>query len=426
MSKILGPKVLEYRLRPAFLKDLVWPDARNIKVIQDVEEINRILDYMASQTRIIYAKRGADANLAHNSYIYVDNKKVILTVLGYDGCCRKREYGFWLDERVESMLTGTEVWKEMNRVYFVKPLSKIAETEEEEEIIGKFTKRIRKQNEMKHLCAAIPYTYTKFMRGGKPVKKRVAKVWCYDMNSCYGAVLRNKIPDFEHPMYNHIVRENEIGFLPEEGCTLVHEGEFAYIAFPLMDSPFRSWVDEIYELKKNSPKGSYEKEDAKARLVRGIGNYEHSNMLMRAYIVNTANEIIQSLMDKNTIFCNTDCIHSTVERNDLLTGEGIGQFKLEYSGDVGYSGHSYQFGHGIPKVPSASKRKFKRGWDIVTDKLPPEQHTKYYLDYLETKIKERKQCIISRKTQSQDKPFVVRTTPLREVILRLSMRGIHV
>lgn len=403
MSNILGRKGLEYRTRPEFLKDLVWPDARNIKVIQDVEEINRILQYMQSQTNIIYAKRGADAGLSHNSYIYLDGQKVILTVMGYDGCLRKREYGFWLDERVESMLTGTEIWQEMNRVYYVKSLSKIAKDEEQEQVIKQFDTKKRKRNKMKHSFAAIPLTFTKFMRGEKRLKATKVKVWCYDMNSCYAAVLRDKIPDFEHPMIDHVVQPGEIGFLPEEGCTLVHEGEFAVIAFPLIESPFRKWVDDIYEIKRTSPKGSYEREDAKARLVRGIGNYENSNMLMRAYIVNTANEIMESLIDKNTILCNTDSLHSLVERKDLKIGDGVGQFKLEYVGRVEYHGHDY-------KQVEKPKEKPKK---------------KYYFDFDELKIKEKPKCTISRKTQSQEQPFVVKTIPLNDFISKLSMKGIQ-
>lgn len=400
MSGILGPKGLEYKTRPEFLKDLIWPDARNIKVIQDVEEINKILTYMKSQTNIIYAKRGADAGLSHNSYIYTDGKKVILTVMGYDGCLRKREYGFWLDERVESMLTGTEIWQEMNRVYYIKPLSRIAKDEEQEKVIREFDRKKKKRNKMKHNFAAIPLTFTKFMKGEKRLKSKKQKVWCYDMNSCYAAVLRDKIPDFEHPMIDHVVQAGEIGFLPEEGCTLVHEGEFAVIAFPLIDSPFRKWVDEIYEVKKNSPKGSYEREDAKARLVRGIGNYENSNMLMRAYIVNTANEIMESLMDKNTILCNTDSLHSLVERPDLSVGEGVGQFKLEYVGEVSYNGHDY----------------------VQIEKPKEKPKKKYYLDFEELQIKENTRCITSRKTQQQEKLLDVKTIPLSELISKLSTK----
>lgn len=404
MSGILGPKGLEYRTRPEFLKDLIWPDARNIKVLQDVEEVNKILQYMNSQTKIIYAKRGADAGLSHNSYIYVDGQKVILTVMGYDGCLRKREYGFWLDERVESMLTGTEIWQEMNRVYYIKPMSKIAQDKEQEEVIKQFDLKKRKRNKMKHSFASIPLTFTKFMRGERRVQATKVKVWCYDMNSCYAAVLRDKIPDFDHPMIDHIVQKGEIGFIPEEGCPLVHEGEFAYIAFPLIDSPFRKWVDDIYEIKRNSPKGSYEREDAKARLVRGIGNYENSNMLMRAYIVNTANEIMQSLIDKNTILCNTDSLHSLVERKDLLIGDGVGQFKLEYVGRVEYKGHDYK----QTEKPKEPKKK------------------KYYFDFEELKIKENTKCTTFARTRQLAKQFVVKTIPLSEVISKLSMKGIRV
>ena len=37
-------------------------------------------------------------------------------------------------------------------------------------------------------------------------------------------------------------------------------------------------------------------------------------------------------MDKNTIYCNTDCVVSLVPRPDIVVSDKVGDFKIEHQG----------------------------------------------------------------------------------------------
>lgn len=401
MSKVVKTSEYERRQRKKFFQDLVWPNARYIKVIFDLEEINRILEYMYSCTNVIIGPRPRrGASLSTKSYIYLDKDKVILTVMGYDGCFRMREYGFWLDDRTESMIGGYDVWQDLESVYRVKSIKRIAKTDEEKEIIDKFTVSREvmnnKRKQKKHNLSAAELRYSESKE-----KRKEDNIYCYDLNSAYGAIARDKMPDFNHPTFDTVVGKNEVGFNPEKGLLLAHEGEYAIVAFPLIDSPFREWIDKRFKEKQTAKKGSIEKEDAKAKLVKGWGYYENINLLYRAYIVNTLREYMMSIKDKNTIYINTDCIHSRVPRPDLELGEGIGQWKLEHVGKVSYPDAKYIDEKGRIKNPTQTKKKL------------------YEFNYIKRRIEK---CTTLEKTRKQEKQSFGKILSLSEVISKLSTK----
>lgn len=199
------------------------------------------------------------------------------------------------------------------------------------------------------------------------------KVYVYDLNSAYANILQDKIIDTYHWRENSKVRANEIGFIFDDDLTLVYPGGEADRVYPLIDSPFKEYVTKWYKIKKNAPKGSKERAEAKAYLNYLVGCWQNHNPFLRAYVVNSCNKVILDLLHKygdKICMWNTDAIYST-EPLDLPIGQEIGQFKIEYEGLFRQSGNTYQKVD-IDEVSfrGVSKCLFKKGYNILTDPLP--------------------------------------------------------
>ena len=209
-------------------------------------------------------------------------------------------------------------------------------------------------------------------------------VYCYDLNSAYANVLKDKIIDTYNWRTCDEVGDGEIGFKFNNNLKLVHKGEgVAYRVYKLIDSPFKEYVKKYYDIKKNAPSGSREKKVAKAYLNYCVGLWQNHNPFLRAYVVNTCNEYIEKYIEKyNDIVCmwNTDAIYTTEPIEELDIGTEIGQWKLEYEGMFRQKQTSYQ------KVDKeevtyrgVSKCLFKKGFNLLTDKLPA-HNFKYYFN----------------------------------------------
>ena len=109
------------------------------------------------------------------------------------------------------------------------------------------------------------------------------------------------------------------------------------------------------------------------------------NPWLRAWIVGSCNELISSLIDKDTLFWNTDSIVSRRPRPDLTIGDEIGEWKLEHEGEVAYWGNAYQWNQDKPTYRGVPKGDFPEGWDILVDDTPTHSNP-YYFDYKEMKI----------------------------------------
>ena len=209
-------------------------------------------------------------------------------------------------------------------------------------------------------------------------------VYCYDLNSAYANVLKDKIIDTYNWRSYDEVGDDEIGFNFDNNLTLVHKGEgLAFRVYKLIDSPFKEYINKYYTMKKNAPSGSREKKVAKAYLNYCVGLWQNHNPFLRAYVVNTCNEYIYKYIEKyKDIVCmwNTDAIYTTEPIEELEIGTEIGQWKLEYEGMFRQKQTSYQ------KVDKeevtyrgVSKCLFKKGFNLLTDKLPP-HNFKYFFN----------------------------------------------
>ena len=130
-----------------------------------------------------------------------------------------------------------------------------------------------------------------------------------------------------------------------------------------------------YNKKKNST--GVEKETAKAMLNLPIGYTQRYNPFLRSYIVHRCNFQIFDLIDKDSLFWNTDAIFSRRRRTDLKIGDNIGEFKEIHYKVVRYIGNVYQLDKEIPVyrgIPKAWFRAFEREngrpFDLLLDDIP--------------------------------------------------------
>ena len=202
----------------------------------------------------------------------------------------------------------------------------------------------------------------------------------YDINSSYSYAMLNKMPDTSVPFRSGTVKTDEIGFREngEGNFVPVFEGHFSLWIFPLMESPFKRFVETWYKRKVNS-KDDNERIKAKGILNYCIGYLQRTNPFLRATIIYYANKKIEDLIDNDTLYCNTDAIIS-LKPLDLDIGPNIGQFKVEHKGKFAYNGYNYQWNNDIPSYRHISKAWFKKDFDILKDEPPKTGNTVQFVN----------------------------------------------
>ena len=143
---------------------------------------------------------------------------------------------------------------------------------------------------------------------------------------------------------------------------------------PAIESPFKHFVEQYYAKRKKA-KG-IEKEKIKQILNYAVGYIRRKNPFIHSCILSRSRYYIESLIDENTLYSNTDSIVSKERRLDLekLIGTEIGQFKVEHKGSFAYTGSGYQWNYESPSIRGRSKEWFKNaypnGFDILKDEIP--------------------------------------------------------
>ena len=206
---------------------------------------------------------------------------------------------------------------------------------------------------------------------------------CYDRRSAYSAAMLEPIPNTNvTPRRNDFVRKGEIGFKEtERGITrenhlyaIFEEGYIADYIFPAIESPFKHFV-EYYFSKRAKAKG-IEADKIKQTLNYAVGYIRRKNPFIHSCILSRARYFIEELIDKDTLYSNTDSIVSRTKRPDLdvLVGDNIGEFKVEHKGSFAYNGSGYQWNKDLPSIRGRSKEWFKNaypnGFDILKDEIP--------------------------------------------------------
>lgn len=206
-------------------------------------------------------------------------------------------------------------------------------------------------------------------------EQRLDNCYGYDLNSAYSAaMLRGWIDTSKPPQIKRIDPEKEVGFeVDDEGVLRIKRFGFCNVVFPKMDVPdgVRRYVLHYYSIKKNA-KTKEEKINAKRYLNYIVGFFQRVNPWLRAWVVCSCNEMIEELLDENSLFWNTDSIVSRVRRPDLEAdvGLGIGQWKIEHEGTIAYRGLAYQWNHDKPTYRGVVKSWFPDDYDILRDDLP--------------------------------------------------------
>ena len=152
------------------------------------------------------------------------------------------------------------------------------------------------------------------------------------MNSCFLSFLDYPLPGNKIKREWDIVGSNEIGFIDDMGyLKVVKKGELARWIFDKVKyHSLTSFKHDMYNHKLKS-KNEEENEFWKDCIVKSIGYLKYVNVFLRSMILHYAKERILRVMDKNTIYCNTDSIISLKPRSDLDMGTGCGQFKTEHT-----------------------------------------------------------------------------------------------
>ena len=238
--------------------------------------------------------------------------------------------------------------------------------------------------------AKCEYSAKPFLYYNKKYNKTRQQAYGYDLNSAYSWAMLQPIPDTTKIVgKNRIVKNGELGFKSiinetidnfVEDLVLVLPGKNADIIFAEMPSPFERFVKTWYNRKKNA-KNKADKIKAKGVLNYSIGYFQRKNPYIRATIISRCNNLIKSLVNESTLFCNTDSLVSYTRRFDIEQNLGleVGQWKLEHEGMFAYVGFNYQWNKDIPTYRGVPKSWFPENYDILSDGIPKFGNV-YYLN----------------------------------------------
>lgn len=321
--------------------------AKKIEFIKDVKYFNELLSYCKKYYNIIYSK--PELPLLYNAYIEVKEVRIELTFKDAYGACT---YIFRLDGQEDKQcISGIEAFRTL-QMYCKTPKMHVG-------------------------FSASPFLW----KNDKYENKRTY-AYCYDMNSAYAYALIQPMPDVwkcKKPQSKY-VEDGEIGF--NEFGQRITSG-FAPFVFPLVESPYKGFVDKWYGVKSTTTDAD-EKMKAKNYLCFAVGYMQRYNPFIRAQVLGIAQEVMENLIDENTLYCNTDSIITRTKRDDLVIGKGLGEWKLEKEGEFAFVGFNYQWNYDVPSYRHKSKSWFNKGWDILKDEAPITGNL-YTYDY--TKIK---------------------------------------
>lgn len=222
---------------------------------------------------------------------------------------------------------------------------------------------------------------------------------CYghDVKSSYSWAMKNgEFPDLKGPFRkteiwndNSLVQQDEIGFREyEDRLIVVKSGGNAEIIFKkLKQNPFIKYIDKYFKLKENTT--GIERQKFKDMLNYVVGYSLRKNPFIYTCILHYARIRIERLVDKDTLYCNTDSLVSKSRRLDIeeQCGNELGNFKLEHKDETfAFKNGAYQWNKTIPSARGISKQWYENGFDILVDKLPNNDFNKYVFDRENMKI----------------------------------------
>ena len=310
----------------------------------NLEQMKEILAYVKEYFSYSYSKPPTDRRI--KAEVYIDDCPKNLKVTGrYINSVKLTTYIFSKDgKEVELEPSVSDTYREM-----------IKKTEDYHDLI--------KDDGYMDNFTSSPLLFSDYRYFYKP-----QEVICYDTNLTYFYLLGQDFPDTRQPKGKGIVRPREIGFRisgrvvqgndgkQRSQLILVNPGDYADFRYPKRPSPFKRYVNyKLEELKL--VKNKEERSKVKSSINKSVGNLQHHNPIWRAWIVESGNRRIKSLMDKNTIYANTDCVVSLIPRPDIPVSDKIGEFKIEHQGKCTIEGMTITWEdgtdnrRGVPKYP---------------------------------------------------------------------------
>ena len=165
---------------------------------------------------------------------------------------------------------------------------------------------------------------------------------CYDVNKSFFNACNNLMPT---EMLREVSNpeEGEVGFLLSGTPVIGPSDKLCAFVFRLERHKGLDRYVDIYKKKFDMVKTSEEKQYLKDQINMSIGNLANHNPFLRNMIVWYSNQFIESKVDENTIWSNTDSIVSTVRRPDLEVGKEIGKFKIQHEGEFIQAVTGYQW-----------------------------------------------------------------------------------
>ena len=343
--------------------------------IDSVQEFNELLDY-ANKYKFI-ALNDYDYEPLENMAFIEDKLVEISIIMNKDG--KNTRFTFYKDGRHgDKVINGVDAFIPMANSFHHATGYKIPVYENPEE----------------YGTANALLAYREDMVGQR------FEAWAYDAKSAYGWGMCQPMPDTrEFAGVMRKVEEGEMGFtvdtreIPgfkiceEYRLRMVDPGEYATYIFKTMESPFKKFADKWYKIKET--KTGEEKAKAKQMLCYSVGFLQRKNPFLRAAVVEHCNRYMESLMDENTVYINTDSIVSLKPRDDIKIGTNLGEFKLEHHGQFAYTGFNCQWDDDAPVYRGVPKSWFDNNYDILTGTIPYNRNI-FELNHITMKLEETK------------------------------------
>ena len=325
---------------------------RKIKYIQK-DELRELLKYIKEYKNIVFVENIEDIENPVGNRAFIADGKVTINIVTR---CANKTIGYeFRKDCVENIkpITGADAFRVLSQYCKIEKV------------------------EVKKDLSARPFMYY-----NKKYNGQRHKAYGYDLNSAYSFAMLGDMPDTTQKVGEfRIVKEGELGFkeglkVKSDGTEypdlkMVEPGKYADIIFKSMPSPFTKFVQTWYKRKANAS-NKIEKAKAKGMLNFSIGFLQKRNPYLRAAIITRCNNLMMDLVDKNTLYCNTDSLVSLERRLDIEKnlGTNIGQWKIEHTGDFAYIGYNYQWNLEKPSYRGVPNSWFKDDYDILKDGVP--------------------------------------------------------
>lgn len=328
---------------------------RHVIVKCSVKEFNKYLRWVRKYCQGLIVMRQPEKGEDISLKVYVWEANVKVHIMGRVMSDSVRRFETRLDGEEQSKKTGCDAFAIMQKYYRAPTLN--------DRDTAAFSYAIK------------PYTNRKF------IGIRTENCIGYDMNSAFSYGMLQQLPDTTRQLQPGEASTSTYCF--DEAGHRITKG-FSNYRFEIMQSPYTDFINRWYNLKKNSERNSKDFLDAKMVLNASIGYMQNHNCFMRAAILDNFNREIQAIIKKYKdiiIASRTDSIVCTepIPEIEARLGSNIGQFKIEHTGSfaVHQNGYSTQWNNDKPKY-GAGKR-YKEGYDILTDNIPEEENI-YYLN----------------------------------------------